>query len=111
MVEYNARIDWQISHDAKKELVRRFVDITKLRVSCTKGIIEISGDLAFSLKSKEDTEVQVLVAKLKSIDSTLRAITYVRDVQWRLESWKKSGQRWAPSKEMEKKLTEKNKQE
>ena len=101
-MEYSARIDWQINNNVKQELTKRWIDISKLRISTTKGVVEIKGAISFTGQAGGDTELSTIMNKLKNIDRAIRGINYVRDIHWKLDNWKKIGSRWVPSEIEEK---------
>lgn len=101
MVEYSARTDWKINVMARDELVKKWVDVSKLRVSTTRGVIEIAGELVFVGKAAEDVELLSLINRLRAIDRSLKMIYGVRDVKWNLSNWKKTGSRWSPITKIE----------
>lgn len=96
MVVYSPRMDWRINVDAKEELVKHWVDVSKIKISTTHGVIEISGELLFTGKAAGESEPMVINSMLKAIDRSLKVIPHVRDVVWRLKNWKKVGSRWIP---------------
>ena len=98
MVEYSPRIDWQINNTVTHELVKKKINMNKIRVSTTKGVVEISGELSFENRDVEEMEVMDVFNRMKIIDRVIRAVAYVRDLQWRLNNWTKVGVRWVPKK-------------
>jgi len=97
MVEYTKQVDWQINSAALQELVKRGVDVKRLQITSTRGILEIRGTLAFGAATIEDLDVMLVFNKLRIIDRTMRGIPYLRDIQWKLLNWKKVGQNWHPA--------------
>ena len=97
-MQYNNQIDWQINNMAKQELVKRWIDLAKLHISATKGIVHIQGELIFVGPAAADTEIPEMIMKLKAIERALRGLPFVRDIIWKLDNWTKSGLVWTPEK-------------
>ncbi|MDD5687818.1 MAG: hypothetical protein PHE88_08315 [Elusimicrobia bacterium] len=98
MVEYSRKMDWQINNNVKIELVKRWVDVQKLRICTTKGNVEIKGSLEFTGRAAQDLEAVAVMNLLKNLDLALKGISNLRDVKWDLDCWKKVGSRWQPAK-------------
>lgn len=92
-MEYTRKIDWQINNDVKVELVKRFIDVQALRISTTKGVVDIEGELKFVGK---DVEMKDIPFYMRNVDRALRGITYLRDIRWKLIGWKKEGDVFKP---------------
>jgi hypothetical protein len=101
-MRYTGRIDWQLNKNIRAELVKRYVDVSKLSIFTAKGIVEIRGELNFIMHSGED--LSSLTEKLKILESVLMTVPYVKHIVWRLSNWQRVGNKWLPTKEYEKKL-------
>ena len=97
-MEYSTTIDWQISKTIKHELVKRYIDVTRLGISTTKGIVEIKGDMNFQVKADNEKEFAAVAEKIKKIDIALRHVAFVREIHWKLANMKKVGLHWVPIK-------------
>lgn len=110
MKEYSKKDDWKIICNVKTELIKRYVDVTKLKIDCTKGSIEIQGTLEFTGQGKwaMDT-IQTINNALKKYDIVIRSLSNVRNLKWKLHSWEQKGRRWsyAPSPGIRKKNEQK----
>ena len=92
---YSKQIDWKINSSVKQELVRLWIDVSKIVVSTTKGVVDISGAVNFTGAFANEKELANLVNKLKSADTIVRSIYGVRDVRWKLKNWTKTGNTWS----------------
>ena len=93
-MEYDRRIDWQINNNVKIELVKRWMNVQKLKITTTKGNVEIKGDLDFTGKAAQDLEESAVMNMLKTLDMALKGIPNLRDVKWNLDCFQKVGSRW-----------------
>ena len=98
MVEYSRKIDWQINNNVKIELVKRWINVQKLRITTTKGNVEVKGDLEFTGKASQDMEESAIVSMLKTLDIALKGLPNVRNIKWELDCFKKVGARWQATK-------------
>jgi len=105
-MEYSRKDDWQINKHVTELLVKRWIDVTKLRINTTKGNVDIKGALDFSGQEKANMDTPVVVINLlKKIDAALKGLPKVRTVSYTLVGWAKQGTRWAyaPTRDMMKK--------
>lgn len=100
MVEYDRKTDWQINNNVKIELVKRWINVQKLRITTTKGNVEIKGDLEFTGKALQDLEESAVMNMLKNLDMALKGISNLRDVKWNLDCFQKVGSRWQAIKSL-----------
>ncbi|MBD3271595.1 MAG: hypothetical protein GF384_03540 [Elusimicrobia bacterium] len=96
MKEYNKRDDWKIIQTVKQELNKRWVDVGKLKIDCTRGVLQIQGELDFTGQGKSamDSVTSIAVA-LRKYDAALKGLSNVRDVKWHLLGWEKHGRLWS----------------
>jgi len=94
-MEYSRKLDWEINKNVKAELVRRWIDVNKLRISTTKGNVEIKGSLEFTGQGKNVYDSPVTVIHLlKNLESTIKALPTVKSIKFQLDTYKKTGTRW-----------------
>ncbi len=87
--------DWKINVKVKETLVRKWIDVSKLRINTIKGNVDIRGKLAFTGKAKDDyTTPIIIINALKQLDQTLKAIPGVKTIKYSFEGWKKMGGKW-----------------
>ena len=96
-MEYTRKMDWQLNNNVKTELVKKWIDVQKLRITAVKGNVEIKGVLIFTGKFATDMDNAAIVSFLKTIDMALRGLPNLRSVKWNLSGWQKIGVRWAPT--------------
>lgn len=101
-MEYSRKMDWQINNNVKVELVKRWIDVQKLRIASSKGIVEIRGALGFTGKNEQSMEIPAIMGVLKTLDMVLKGLPNVRDVKWHLDNWQKLGVNWQLTKVGEK---------
>lgn len=94
MVEYSPKVDFEINKLVSEELIKKYVDVSKLRISTTKCVTEIKGELVFTGSLAGETDPGVILNMMRKIDLGLKSITYLRDVRWKLENWEKKGSKW-----------------
>ncbi|MFH0947817.1 MAG: hypothetical protein V1833_02315 [Elusimicrobiota bacterium] len=97
-MEYDRKIDWQINNNVKIELVKRWINVQKVRITTTRGNVEIKGDLEFTGSAAKDMEESAIMNMLKTLDMALKGLPNIRDVKWDLDSFQKTGSRWQTSK-------------
>ena len=105
MREYRRQDDWKIICNVKIELTKRWVDVAKLKIFCTRGVVEIEGSLEFTGQGKSAMDsTQTIANALKKYDAALRSISMVRDIKWRLVGWEIRGRMWSyhPTAEIKK---------
>lgn len=95
-MEFDRKIDWQINNNVKIELVKRWINVQKLRITSAKGNVEIKGDLEFTGKFASDMDGAAVQSFLKSLDLVLKGLPNLRSVKWQLTGWQKVGARWVP---------------
>ncbi len=94
-MEYSRKIDWQINNAVKTELVKRWVDTSKVRISTTKGNVELKGSLEFTGQGTSIYDSPSTVMNmLKNLELAIKSLSNVRSVKFELDSWKKTGGRW-----------------
>ena len=106
MREYSKRDDWKIIVNVKQEMTRRWVDINKLKIDCTRGVVDIQGELDFTGQGKSAMDSILSISNaLKKLDTFLKSIGIVRDVKWKLLGWSRQGRVWTykPTAEIRKK--------
>lgn len=88
-----------MNNTVKVFLVKRWVDVSVLRIATTKGVCHVSGELKFtgqnqSLGAEGTSQI------LKDLQAALMGIPRMREVRWDLKFWKRTGQHWsyAPDK-------------
>lgn len=96
-MEYTRKMDWQLNNNVKIELVKKWIDVQKLRITAVKGNVEIKGELVFTGKFATDMDNAATVSFLKTVDMALRGLPNLRSVKWNLSGWQKTGVRWAPT--------------
>jgi hypothetical protein len=96
-MDFDRKIDWQINNNVKIELVKRWVNVQKLRITSTKGNVEIKGELEFVGKNAGELDNAAIANFLKSLDMALKGLPNLRTVKWELTTWQRVGNRWAPS--------------
>ena len=95
MKDYNRKDDWTIITWVKIELVKRWINTGPLKISCTRGVVELEGPLEFSGQGKNAMDsITTIASTLKKIDTALKGISMVRDVKWRLSGWERTGRFW-----------------
>ncbi|MFH1380052.1 MAG: hypothetical protein ABII23_07220 [bacterium] len=105
MKDYSKRDDWKIITEVKAELVKRFIDVAKLKIDCTKGFVEIEGPLQFIGRGQQAMDtIQTIANALKKYDIMLNALSNVRGIKWKLLGWEQKGRHWsyAPTAEIRK---------
>lgn len=111
-MEFDRKIDWQINNNVKIELVKRWVNVQKLRITSAKGYVEIKGDLEFTGKFATDLDRAAVQNFLKTLDMVLRGLPNLRGVKWQLSGWQRVGTRWvenAVQQRQQERAKEKNK--
>lgn len=99
MGETSIKDDWKINTAVKAELIKRWIDPAKLRISTVKGRVSLTGGLTFTGKGLNDAGVLVVVKGiLKNLELALMNIHKVKSVQFKIEGWKKTGGRWDQAK-------------
>ncbi|HCJ66808.1 MAG TPA: hypothetical protein DHV62_05635 [Elusimicrobia bacterium] len=94
-MEYTRKIDWQINHGVKTELVKRCIDVSKVCISTTKGNVEIKGQMQFTGQGVNIYDSPTTIASmLRKLELAIRAISYVRGVKFQFDSWKRMGSHW-----------------
>ncbi|MEW6556818.1 MAG: hypothetical protein AB1349_05620 [Elusimicrobiota bacterium] len=111
MVEYSRKMDWQINNNVKIELVKRWINTQKLRITTTKGNTEIKGELEFTGKAAHDMEEVAIMNMLKNLDMALKGVPNLRDIKWDLDLFKKVGSRWQPVKSLKAEKEKEKKEE
>ncbi|MBN1384847.1 MAG: hypothetical protein JW983_08205 [Elusimicrobia bacterium] len=96
-MEYTRKMDWQLNNAVKTELVKRWVDTQKLRITTSKGYVEIKGELVFTGKLATDMDRAAIISFLKTLDMMLKGLPNLRGVKWKLDAWQKVGVRWEPT--------------
>ena len=99
-MEYDRKIDWQINNNVKIELVKRWINVQKLKITTTKGNVEIKGELDFTGTASKDMEAASILNMLKTVDMALKGIPNTRDVKWNLDRFQRVGARWQPTKSL-----------
>ncbi|MDO8734579.1 MAG: hypothetical protein Q7K21_05425 [Elusimicrobiota bacterium] len=107
-MEYDRKIDWQINNNVKIELVKRWINVQKLKITTTKGNVEIKGELDFTGSAAKDLEESAVISMLKTLDMALKGIPNTRDVKWNLDRFQRVGARWQITKSLK---AEKEKEE
>lgn len=79
--------DLEITAAVRRELSGCRVDLTKLKFHVTSGLVNISGELTFVALEKSPDEVTI---EIKFIESRLRALRGVKDLQFQLENLSKN---------------------
>jgi len=94
-MDYSRKIDWQINNSVKTELVKRWIDTSKVRISTTKGNVEIRGALEFIGQGINIYDSPTTIMNmLRTLELAIKAISNVRSVKFELTSWKKTGGHW-----------------
>jgi len=94
-MDYSRKIDWQINNAVKTELVKRWIDTSKVRISTTKGNVEIRGALEFIGQGINIYDSPTTIMNmLRTLELAIKAISNVRNVKFELASWKKTGGHW-----------------
>lgn len=95
MKEYSRKDDWKIITHIKAELVKRWVNVDKLKINCTRGAVEIEGLLDFTGTGRSAMDSIITIQNaLKKFDTTLCAVSNVRAVKWKLLGWDRRGKLW-----------------
>jgi hypothetical protein len=95
MKDYTRKDDWRIITLIKVELVKRWIDVGPLKISCTRGVVDIEGPLGFSGQGRNAMDSITTIANtLKKIDTALKSVSMVRDVRWQLAGWERTGRFW-----------------
>lgn len=84
--------DREISVRVRIELVKRWVDMSRVEVYVERGQVEIRGRMAFT-GVKEDDKREMPI-RLFALEGGVRAVGGVKNVIWRLGNWKKDGAKW-----------------
>lgn len=106
MKDYSRKDDWSLIVKVKQELTRLWIRVEHLKISCTRGHVDIQGPLEFSGQAKSTMDSVTAVASgLRKLDAALMAINNVRAVKWKLLGWEKKGKHWTyqPTAEIRKK--------
>ena len=96
MSDFDRKVDWQINNNIKVELVKRWIDVQKLRIMCTKGNVEIKGELEFTGKLAAERDPTTVINFLKTLDLVLKGLPNVKSIKWDLHGWNKVGAKWVP---------------
>ena len=97
-MEYNRKIDWQINNNVKIELVKRWINVQKVRIITTNGNVEIKGELEFTGNDAKDMEESAIMNMLKNLDMMLKGIPNIRDIKWNLDRFQRVGAQWHENK-------------
>ena len=93
MKDYSRKDDWVLIVKVKQELTRLWIKTEHLKISCTRGSVEIDGPLELSGQAKSAMDsITAIASGLRKIDSALMGINNVRAVKWHLLGWEKRGQ-------------------
>ncbi len=106
MKEYQKKDDWKIIKHVQADLVRKYIDITKLKINSTRGNVEIGGMLEFTGQARGAMDsVMTISNALKNMNVGLRSISNLRTIKWKLQGWELRGQKWnyAPTSDIRKK--------
>jgi hypothetical protein len=88
--------DTQVHSNVRFQLVRRWIDTNRLDVYVEKGRVEIQGSLIFSnMANPSEAE---FAREIRGLETSIRTVHGVRDLQWRLSNWEKVGLRWVKRK-------------
>lgn len=93
MPGYSRKDDWKMNNDVKVHLVKRWIDVSRLKINTTKGFCHISGELLFT-DSNAGLGPEQIAQLLKDLNAALMGIPRMRDVQWDIKFWKKTGTKW-----------------
>ncbi|MGQ0644443.1 MAG: hypothetical protein ACT4O3_03010 [Elusimicrobiota bacterium] len=84
--------DGQLVSNVRVQLVRRWIDTSRLDVYVEKGSVEIHGSLVFS-NMVSPTEAE-FAREIRGVETAVRTVHGVRDLHWKLANWEKVGLRW-----------------
>lgn len=94
--------DWDINVCVRQELVKRFVDLRRIRFSTISGIVYLKGSIVFT-KIKDEPEPIVATIeerinaerkRLADLEKRIKKIKGVKGVVFNLEEWVKVGNEW-----------------
>jgi hypothetical protein len=78
--------DNQITVAVRRRLVSAWVDVTRLNVRTTRGVVYVSG----YIKRMTHEHSEMYPKLLHQLDLSLRSLKDVRDVRYNLENWERS---------------------
>ena len=94
MEPYAAKLDWEINRKVKNELVKRGLNLSKIKISSTRGIVELRGELEFLTAQSKTISPEQVQLLLHQLDLSIRAIPGVKMIKWKIKNWQKMGTRW-----------------
>jgi len=94
--------DYRINAEVRRLLVSRWVDVTRLQIGTTNGVVYLMGSLGTAIAEpiRRDLEAQRLSPReralhlAKTLEKDIRRIHNVRDVVFKLDNVFKRGGRW-----------------
>jgi len=95
--------DYRINAEVRRLLVSRWVDVARLQIGSTNGVVYLMGSLGVRLEdpSRRDSEVaprhnpqESVLHLAKTLEKDIRRIREVRDVVFKLDNVFKRGGRW-----------------
>jgi hypothetical protein len=94
--------DYRINAEVRRHLVSRWVDIQRLQLGCTNGVIYIVGTLDTTMEDPrrrldegaQKTAAERVLRLVMRMERELRSIRDVRDVIFKFDNVHKRGGRW-----------------
>ncbi|MEW6102738.1 MAG: hypothetical protein AB1630_02780 [bacterium] len=94
--------DWDINVSVRQELVKRFVDLRRIKFNTIASVVHLKGSVVF-VKTKDSSEkivasieerLEAEKRRLIDLEKRIRKIKGVKAVIFDLEDWVKFGSEW-----------------
>ena len=91
--------DYRINAEVRRFLVSRWVDVSRLQLGATNGIVYIIGSLDTTMEDRDRRLEQMgkedrILVLARTVERDIRRIRDVRDVVFKLDTIVKRGGRW-----------------
>lgn len=84
--------DWEINSRIRAELIKRRIDMRRVEVMTTGGVVYIKGRLGFRLSSK--TKQEDIPQILEKLEIDLRRMPGVKGIKILFSNWRKKEDKW-----------------
>ncbi|MEW6679430.1 MAG: hypothetical protein AB1297_00190 [bacterium] len=94
--------DWDINVSVRQELVKRFVDLRRIKFNTIASVVYLKGSVVF-IKTKDSSEkvvasieerIEAEKRRLADLEKRIKKIKGVKGVIFDLEDWVKFGNEW-----------------
>ncbi|MEW6481656.1 MAG: hypothetical protein AB1397_01410 [bacterium] len=94
--------DWDINVSVRQELVKRFVDLRRIKFNTIASVVYLKGSIVF-IKTKDSSEkvvasieerIEAEKRRLADLEKRIKKIKGVKGVIFDLEDWVKFGNEW-----------------